>query len=398
LIQLLPEHEIWVASLDGGLVQRVLEEPSDSKAIYVPPVVSGEDTGWLLFVRQATLHAQRFNADTLRTEGEARRVAGDVRVNAKNGRAAFTVSENGVLVYRTGELSFYRTLKWLTADGMPFKTTAAATERYMQIALLKGDQSIIAAVADEYFTHFELRKIDLARGTSETLTTDLESDNSMVVSHDGSQIAWRTKRAGVPQIVRRPAARGGRDQLWIPTDARPLHWSEKFLIFGAPGDGTRMLRHQATGEDTSQKFMRAAIRAALSPDEKWIAYQFNDGNGPDVYLRPFPGSAATLDEKVSGPEGGVAPRFREDGREIVYFVPPDRRSRPDDATRVMRVAVASGHAQSSPVKLFDLPEGTGANNVVMSADGQHFLIAARPPAIYAPMTVLINWMSKLQDK
>jgi hypothetical protein len=101
--------------------------------------------------------------------------------------------------------------------------------------------------------------------------------------------------------------------------------------------------------------------------------------------------------KVSGPEGGQAPRFRDGGREIVYIVPRDPEL-PGDQFRVMRVEVAAGRARGAPQEMFKLPRGTGPNHVAMSADGLRFLIASRAAPRYAPLTVIVNWISRVREK
>lgn len=101
LYQSTPDNGIWSGSLDGAPPKFLLT--ADSKAQYAG--------GWLLFVRQSTLLAQRFDVDRLELAGEARLLAEDVRSNEINRRAAFTVSED-ILVYRTGNQGLDRTLTW----------------------------------------------------------------------------------------------------------------------------------------------------------------------------------------------------------------------------------------------------------------------------------------------
>ena len=391
------QREIWVASLDGGDWKRVLDS-SDSKAIYAAPAGKNERVGWILFVRQSTLYAQRFSEATLQVEGEARPVAEDVRTNANTGRAAFTVSANDLLVYRTGDPNQERTLTWLNADGTVAGTTAAPPARYSYITLLKGEQSIVAAVPDQSATSFALRQIDLASGESSVLKSELGPDSAMAVSHDESAIAWRADQAGVAQILRRHLARGSKDRPWIEKNGRPLHWSKNFFIFSTPGgDGSQVLwRANTNGEPAPQEFLRTTrinLGGRLSPDEKWFAYQSDAGTAREIYLRAFPGTETTASVTISRAEGGVAPRWVDD-RKIVYIVP-------GQPARLMSVTVDSGRALSEPRTLFELPLGTAPNAVAMSADGRRFLVTTRPPTPTAPpppLTVVTNWTSKVRDK
>ena len=74
------------------------------------------DPGYLIFVREQTLVAQKVDAGTL---GHARRAAADRAKGWGSIRSASrrsTVSQNGVLIYRAGELE-RRRLLWMDRDG-----------------------------------------------------------------------------------------------------------------------------------------------------------------------------------------------------------------------------------------------------------------------------------------
>jgi hypothetical protein len=84
---------VFVSSLDSTDATRLLS--ADTQASYTPP-------GYLLFVRQGTLLAQPFYANKLQLAGEPFPVAERVVADTASGLAAFSVSENGALTYRTG--------------------------------------------------------------------------------------------------------------------------------------------------------------------------------------------------------------------------------------------------------------------------------------------------------
>src|SRR5262249_29967307 len=92
-----PENSaIYVGSLDYKETKSLLQVHSGT--VYAPP-------GYLLFVRENTLMAQAFNADTLDLKGDAFAVAEQAMRNPIIGRAMFSVSENGVLVMRSGVIN-----------------------------------------------------------------------------------------------------------------------------------------------------------------------------------------------------------------------------------------------------------------------------------------------------
>ena len=96
---------VWLKSLDSDETTQLLL--AESHAAFAPP-------HFLLFTRQRTLVAQRFDVSTKKLVGEPSRIVDDVLV-AANGRAAFGVSDAGVLAYRTGEAT--RSLVWVDRSG-----------------------------------------------------------------------------------------------------------------------------------------------------------------------------------------------------------------------------------------------------------------------------------------
>ena len=81
------------------------------------------EPGYLLYVSENTLVAQRFNAKSLALEGDAVPIGEGLGVDSV-GLASFSVSKNGVLAYRAGELQGRR-LVWFDRNG---KETPAIDE------------------------------------------------------------------------------------------------------------------------------------------------------------------------------------------------------------------------------------------------------------------------------
>ena len=84
----------------------------------------------------------------------------------------------------------------------------------------------------------------------------------------------------------------------------------------------------------------------FSPDGKWIAYQSDTSGRDEIYVIPFP--ASTRRGQVST-DGGTAPRWRADGRELFYR----------NGAKLMAVNVRTGNdlVLGKPVELFETPEG-----------------------------------------
>ena len=92
-----------VASLEDGVGKPLM--PAESNAVYA--------SGHLLFVKQETLMARRFDSRRLRFAGEAFPIAENVLHFRAAALGVFSASENGVLVYHTGGLNLAE-LAWMT--------------------------------------------------------------------------------------------------------------------------------------------------------------------------------------------------------------------------------------------------------------------------------------------
>jgi len=129
-------------------------------------------------------------------------------------------------------------------------------------------------------------------------------------------------------------------------------------------------------------------QATLSPDGHLIAYDSSRSGDPEVYVRSLdPGASVKLGPEIHvSIDGGVAPRWRADGRELVYQA----------GRGIMSVPVESGPTPrpGKPQLLFLLPND--AEGWDMSPDGSRFLVAMRVGDYTAPpFTVLLNWQSTL---
>jgi Tol biopolymer transport system component len=138
----------------------------------------------------------------------------------------------------------------------------------------------------------------------------------------------------------------------------------------------------------------AEQQARFSPDGRWIAYVSDESGTPEVYVQSFPPSGGKW--KVST-NGGFTPRWRRDGKELLYLA-PDR--------KIMSLEVRTGGTTFGygPAKaLFEAPveaaNTTATNRYDVSADGQRFLINAPVEnTTSAPITVVVNWLAGVQSE
>src|SRR5262245_52628560 len=105
-----PPGVLYVGGLDSN--DRTMLFPSDSKAMYAD--------GYLLFNRQNTLLAQRFDPSALTTMGASFPIAENVSMVLQNSASSFSAAAN-VLTYRTGATSVSAQLAWFDRSGRRLK-------------------------------------------------------------------------------------------------------------------------------------------------------------------------------------------------------------------------------------------------------------------------------------
>ena len=128
--------------------------------------------------------------------------------------------------------------------------------------------------------------------------------------------------------------------------------------------------------------------AALSDDNRWLAYASNETGRYEIYATPYP-SAPT--KWPISKAGGVDPAWRRDGKELFYL---------GASGELMAVAVAADapFTVGEPQRIVEtgysplLNPSYTRNNYAVTADGQRFLIAqpAGTP-LAAGIGVVVGW-------
>ncbi len=403
-----PEYSgIYLGSLDAKPDRQATRRValSDYGPVFLPPAEGS--IGELLLLREGALLAQPFDLARMEVAGDAVPVA--EQVGAYLGFGFFSASANGTLVYLSGangqnlELTLFdRQGKSLGRLGEPgdFTGVPAFSPDGKQLAVARRMPGGSKA---------NLWLLDLTRnGVAPKFTFGGAQDFDPVWSPDGSRLVFSSNRDGVVLNLYRKVASGARDEEILLKSDRPKFpssWSRdgRFLLYsvvepktrsdlwilpvptGTAGAGTPVLFQGSAANETDGQF---------SPDGRWIAYVSDESGRNEVYVREFVLGAdgkpeATAHRLVSN-GGGSVPRWREDGKELVYLA-PDRKT-------VMSVEIStqpSFHA-APPVVLFALP--AAASGVpAMAPDGKRF-VALMPPAQNGPETfnVVLNFAAALK--
>ncbi len=175
-----PDGGIYVAALDTSAHTRLLS--TDQKGLYAPP-------RHLLFLRDGTLMAQPFDVTRLQMSGEPVPVVESVAFSTTNGRAAYSVSNTGVLAYRASGILATNQLSWTDRSGKSLSPVGAPGD--YQSLRLSPDQSRLAVEShDLRLGTGDLWLLDLKRGSMSRFTFDGTHNNQAVWSPDGGAIVY----------------------------------------------------------------------------------------------------------------------------------------------------------------------------------------------------------------
>lgn len=153
------ENTLYVGEL-GSLQAKTLAK-TDSMAIYA--------AGYLLFMRDQNLIAQPFDPRRIELSGEPVPVAEHIAINGATARPLFSASQNGMLIYQTGENSGGWNLLWWGRDGK-LTGSAAQPDRYLFPTLSPDDTRFASMIFTGALGNEDVWVFDLARGTSTRLT------------------------------------------------------------------------------------------------------------------------------------------------------------------------------------------------------------------------------------
>ena len=228
----------WVSGCKtGGARFETTLVATDWGPAYVPS--SDPGMGKLLFMRDGTLMAQSFDARQLVLIGEPVNVAEQLRSFAHYGY--FSVSTNGVLVYRTGGAGEDRQLTWFDRQGKVLGTAGDAGD-YVYPALSPDGKRAAIGRRDPQTGKLALWIVDFSRGTSTRFTFGSFRTDYPIWSPDGNRIIFTSNIGGTFDIYQK-AATGA-------TAEEPLLKSKENKVSGSLSRDGRFLMYSADGLET----------------------------------------------------------------------------------------------------------------------------------------------------
>jgi eukaryotic-like serine/threonine-protein kinase len=370
-------------------------------ATAVPAVFAN---GHLFFARAGTLIAQPFDVRRMELHDAPVPVAQEVEITWYS-TGVFSVSEEGVFVYRTASAPASFQLTWVDRQGKTVGTFGSpGSDRRV---VLSPDGRRAVAKDAPYGVPGDLWMLDLASGRRTRFTFNKDVYSPPVWSPDGARIAYSAGRFG-DTIYEKAASGLGDAQVLLKEPVLrhyPTSWSR---------DGRFLLYHTENATDTGYDLWALSLTdrkphlmlgeavnewaGVFSPGMRWVAYVSLETGGAEVYVRPFRVSEQTGQPSFGegkwqiSKDNGNWPQWRID-REIVFNKGPA-----ETAVFAAPVNPAGTAFESGVPERLPFPPSMGVSTTPQSTpDGQRFLIEVplNQRAARTSVSIVLNWPALL---
>ncbi|MEO7660276.1 MAG: protein kinase, partial [Pyrinomonadaceae bacterium] len=381
-------HNIRLGSLDSDETKILF--PAISRIVYAPP-------GYLLFVRQSALFAQRFDLKELKMSGDPVVVADQIADIGGNHEFDYSVSDNGILLYQVG--SRISQLTWYDRTGKETERFGEPAD-YTQVAAFSDSHGAVVTIVDPDRRNGDIWLVDFNRGTKSRITFDPHGEFDPHLSPDGNRVVFAStrKEAGWNALFQIQVTGEAEDELFseLTTEAFPTSWSPdgKSILFNyCRNKETCTLRILSVeGERQSRPYLQTApfhqYDGQISPDGKWVAYVSEESGRPEIFVQSFPEPGQ---KRQISTAGGNFPLWRRDGREIFYLSI-------DEKVMAVDVKTTGTFESGIPQALFQANlKSMSGYGYAASADGQRFLVNTRTSLPGGPsLIVVLNWATGLK--
>ena len=380
-------------SSDGDAIAISSLTKQDGKVLVSANSNAAYAQGYLLFLRERTLMAQRFDPERLQTTGDAFPIGEQVRTGRVLGTGIFSVSEEGVLVYQSGPGDSGSELIWFDRTNKPIGKLGDQSP-YNSLSLSPDGKSATVAVSTQLGAA-NIWLYEVGRGLKRPFTFGPALTRAQVWSPDGASIFFTSNRKGHFDLYRKASSGAGSEELLVESslDKTPTSISPdgRFLLYHAIDPKTKADVWVLPLEGGQKPFALLQgefneLNAHFSPDGRWVAYQSNESGRSEIYVTPFPNPSSKRQISTSG---GRVPKWR---RNEVFYLSLDNKLIVSEV-KVYEHTLEIGATRS----LFEIRPGGPGNVYDVSADGQRFLVnMAVEQQITAPLTLVLNWTAELK--
>jgi len=386
-----PENAgIYVSSLEGGPAKMVLH--SDASAFY--------SSGYLLYYRDGSLLAQRFDDVKLELTGNTTPLAPALRDSA-NWNLLASASENGVLLYQsTGELKYPVVLFDRTGKSQgPVQLAGQWND-----IRLAPDGTRVATVNNEIGPTGDLFVYDF-RSNAQTRISFGQGPWFVVWSPDGKQVVYSSQKPGSEntEIVVAQSDGSGEQRLALPEKGidQPTDWTRDgtyLVLTHGPRSAQQILLLPMSGDREPVPFFPGSkietSEGRVSPDGKWIAYVSTEFGPNEIFVTSFPSGRGKW--QISSRAVQPPPIWGADSKTLYYA------SSAGDIEEAKLQTSATSIAIEGVRPLFRSPFLTSTVRAVFDVrdtrNGPRFIGSVSPDASALPLNVLTNWTAELKKK
>ncbi len=381
---------LWLASIESGESRRLAD--ALSSAVYADP-------GYLLYRRDDRLVAHRFDTETLELSGEPELVADSLWFDpTQTALTSFSVSRNGILLYRTGGQE-KSDLAWFDRAGNHAGDVPWGANSYVAVALSRSGDQILASIPSTGVDRC-VSTYDLRTGLRTQLTFSGDAAGTALFSPDGMRAMMTMYLDEKFGLFEMDLVSGSLEARLTEEYPSVTDWvDEDTVVYQKPSPGDYALHVLNLSNGDNDPFRTRAVNTmfgAVSPDGRWIAYTSNHTGRTEVYVESFPLGGQPW--QVSR-DGGHQPNWHPDGSEL-FFLAPDR--------YLMAAENLTGDARTfqwgKPTPLFktdvmDLgPRMVCRTFAIGPDDEKRFLIITRRKQDATPAVAVLNWTSRLEGR
>jgi Tol biopolymer transport system component len=326
--------------------------------------------------------------------GEPRVVREGVGFQPSTYWGAFTVAENGTVVYNASSGAALSVLTWYDRAGK--ELGRVGDPGVLANPTISPDGNLVAVdITDVRANNVDIWIDDPKRGTTSRFTFDPAEEVAGTWSRDGAVLAFRSSAGGTSVFLKKTHGlepekpivrlRGGDEIV-------PNSWSvddREILCTSQPaGGGADLVLVPASGGKMVPFLASKASETSgqISPDGKWVAYASNESGDWEIYVTTFPGAAGKWQVSRGG---GTEPRWRGDAKEIFYIGPKGMLT-------AVPVNGDGTFSTGTPAPLFQIHgrapvSSTDLFTYDVTKDGKRLLVNRYvKPQHVAPLTVVLN--------
>ena len=401
--ELLPDNNTLIFSSESG------NESGNSK-ILVKDLSSGEvktlinnagypqylKTGYLTYTKGNTLFAVKFNPANMSISGTPFPMIPEVATIPQFGFAEISISENGTLVYLPGgPLSTVRNIVWVDKSGKVLKSTDL--NQPVEDMNLSPDGQKIAVTIEGIL--YSIWIYDIQRETLSRLTYNAD-DRDPLWMPDGKSIVYGSFRKGYYGLFLASTENNSNEimlrksKYWmdpysISSDGKYLFYSELDSLSNEHAFYME-LKKGAKGISIADLKFSSRI-AAISPNNKYIAYQGEESGKNEIYVVPFKSPGSKTQVSING---GIRPLWSLDGKILYYF----------ENEKLMKVSVNTGpqFSADAPKEVFSAKDyyiETG-HFYALEPGTNNFIMLKEKDSKYSQnsLNIIPNWNEEVKNK